>query len=272
MKIKHLLIAGAAAGLMLCAPMQVTAAGSVEDVYAAMRDIGLSEAMVQQAKNMYQTVPHDNDGMEIEGHYATYDVWAEYVYIYEDQIKEKINSEFQVSTQATSATTAKTTSAQGGSSVSSTTSTTAATSSRTAAERKEFINMTLDEKKAYVASLPPEEQAEFLQNLSTSERNSIIKQLDTESQAEIAQSFIDLARQLGMNISVDKIGGGIDYSVRDGDGNLIDSSAIGTKVDDTGWDLTIPVLGSCAAILLALAGTVYTAKKTDKREEAAANG
>lgn len=267
MKLRNLLISTACGILFCCAaPLHAAAAGTVDDVYAAMREIGLSEAMVQQAKNQYQTIPHDSAGMEINGHYATYDVWAQYVYIYEDQIWAEINKQFTVTTS--SATTAATSPA--GSSETQTTT----TSARSAAERKSFINMTLEEKKAYVAALPPEEQEAFLRSLSTAERNSIIKQLGTESQAEIAQGFIALAQQLGMNITVDSIGGqsGIDYSVRDGDGNLIDSSVIGTQVDDTGWDTTVPVLGGCGAILFSVGGMLCTGKKGLNRKEEEANG
>lgn len=268
---KRNLLTGMAAGLLLgcCAAMPATAAGSVEDVYAAMREIGLPDAMIQQAKNQYQTIPHDADGMEINGHYATYTAWAEYVYIYEDKIWEEINKQFVVTTASTAASTTAATTAAGGS-----TQTTAATTTRSAADQKSFINMTLEEKKAYVASLPPDEQEAFLRSLSTAERNSIIKQLGTDSQAEIAQGFIQLAQQLGMNITIDQIGGqgGIDYSVRDGDGNLIDAAALGVQIDDTGWDTTMPVLGGCGAIMLSVGGMLYTGKKGIKRKEDSENG
>ena len=133
--------------------------------------------------------------------------------------------------------------------------------------------MTLDEKKAYVNSLPEDERQAFLRSLSASERNSILKQLDTDSQAEIAQGFVDLSRQLGMNITVDSIGsGGIDYSVRDSDGTIIDVSSIGTQIDDTGWNTTLPVLGGGCAILFSVGGMLYTGKKGFKREEDQANG
>ena len=76
-----------------------------------------------------------------------------------------------------------------------------------------------------------------------------------------------------MNITVDNISGeGIDYSVRDSEGNLVDASVIGTQVDDTGWNTTLPVLGSGCAILLSVGGMLYTGKKGFKREEDQANG
>ena len=281
MKKNKIAAAGAAVGAAwlaaCCLSMQASADGSVEDVYAAMRGIGMSEAMVQQAKNMYQTTPHDAEGMEINGHYATYTVWAEYVYIYEDQIWEIIDEQFLTTPASSAATTTvtTTTTAAASDAASGTTAVTSVSTAttRSAEERKAFINMTLEEKKAYVSSLPAEEQQEFLRSLTTSERNSIIKQLDTESQAEIAQGFIDLSKQLGMNVTVDSIGGGsIDYSVRDSDGNIIDISTIGTQVDDTGWDTTLPVLGACGAILTAAAGLTLNTLRSKKREEDAANG
>ena len=103
--------------------------------------------------------------------------------------------------------------------------------------------MTLEEKKAYINSLPKEERARFLVELSVHERNSIIKQMDPQSQADLASGFIDLGKDLGMNISVDKLGAdGIDYSVRNEEGTLIAASTVGVSIDDTGWDTTVPVL------------------------------
>ncbi len=279
---KNSFFAAAAAAAAFCAvlltcrtPLKAFAAGSVEDVYAAMRDIGMSEAMVQQAKNQYQTTPHDDQGMEINGHYATYDIWAEYVYIYEEQIWEVIDEQFLnvTETSASDAPTATvTTTTTTAAAVSGETTAETSVTTRSAEERKEFINMTLDEKKAYVNSLPEDERQAFLRSLSASERNSIIKQLDTDSQAEIAQGFVDLSRQLGMNITVDSIGsGGIDYSVRDSDGTIIDVSSIGTQIDDTGWNTTLPLLLSCGAILAAIAGLIFNAARSKKTEEDAAN-
>lgn len=259
--------AGALCGVMLAAcglSMHAAAAGSVEDVYDAMRDIGMSEAMVQQARNQYATIPHDADGMSINGHYATYEAWAEYVYIYEDAIWETINKQFfPPQSETPSAVTTAAPASEGGSTV-----TTAATSVRTDEDRKAFIKMTLAEKKAYVSSLPADQQAAFLQNLTTAERNSIIKQLDAESKSEIAQGFIDLSKQLGMNITVDNIDkNGIDYSVRDDNGNLIDSSTIGTQVDNTGWDLTLPIAGASGMLFAAVGGIALNTAHSRKREE-----
>ena len=262
---KHLLaVLPAAVCAACCLSLHSAAEGSVEDVYAAMRRIGMPETMIQNAKNRYETVPHDADGMEIEGQYYPYDVWAELVILQEDEIWEKVGQQFGVS----------------GPEIRKAMQTTAPPASQSAdpeptktepvtypEPEKPFINMTLEEKQAYVAALPEDQRAAFLASLSTSERNSIIKQMDTGSQADIANNFINLGEQLGMHISVDQLGeNGISYSVRDGEGTLIDSTSVGAAVDDTGWDMTVPVIASGSAVLLAVGGLVWLGRRGRKQE------
>ena len=254
----------AAVCAVCCLTMHAAAEGSIEDVYAAMRRIGMPETMIQNAKNQYETVPHDENGMEIKGQYLPYDVWAEMVILQEDEIWNKVGEQFGVS----------------GPEIRKAMQTTAPPAAQSAdpeptktepvtypEPEKPFINMTLEEKQAYVAALPEDQRAAFLASLSTSERNSIIKQMDTGSKADIASSFISLGEQLGMHISVDQLGeDGISYSVRDGEGDLIDSTSVGASVDETGWNMTVPVFGSCGVILLAVGGLTWISLRGRKQE------
>lgn len=261
----------ASAAVLLCGaalPFSA-AANSVEDVYAAMRRIGLPESMIQEAKLQYQNTEHDENGMSINGNYFTYDVWADMVEIYEDDIWNEVGKQFNISGEEIKQA-AATEPAQPASNGSGSTSTTAASQKPAVSvePEKPFVNMSLDEKKEYVASLPENERAGFIANLTTTERNSIIKQMDTDSQANIASGFIQLGEELGMHISVDELGGnGINYSVRNSEGTLIDVSSVGTSVDDTGWDTTIPVLGGSAMILSAVGGLILFTRKQRREEQ-----
>lgn len=265
-------IASAAAVLICGTAMPFSAsASSVEDVYDAMRRIGMPESMVQEAKLQYQNTEHDENGMSINGNYFTYDVWADMVEIYEDDIWNEVGKQFNVSgediKQAAAAEPVQTQEAPAENAAQDT-ATEPVKPAVSVAPEKPFVNMTLDEKKEYVASLPEEERVGFIAGLSTTERNSVIKQMSTDSQANIASGFIQLGEQLGMHISVDQLdGNGINYSVRSSDGTLIDVSSVGTSVDDTGWNTTIPVLAGSAMILGAVGGLMMLVRRRHGEEQ-----
>lgn len=266
-------IASAAAVLICGAAMPFSAsASSVEDVYDAMRRIGMPESMVQEAKLQYHNTEHDENRMSINGNYFTYDVWADMVEIYEDDIWNEVGKQFNVSgeeiKQAAAAAEPAQTQDTPAENSAQDTATEPVKPAVSVAPEKPFVNMTLDEKKKYVASLPEEERAGFIAGLSTTERNSVIKQMSTDSQANIASGFIQLGEQLGMHISVDQLdGNGINYSVRSSDGTLIDVSSVGTTVDDTGWNTTIPVLAGSAMILGAVGGLMMLVRRREGEEQ-----
>lgn len=269
----------AAAAVLLCGAAMPFAASaeSVEDVYEAMRRIGLPESMVQEAKIQYQNTEHDDEGMTINETYLTYDVWADMVELYEDDIRNEVGKQFGVSGDAIKeAAEAERSQQPAETQPASENSAAPAETAPAKTEKpavsvdppKPFVNMTLDEKKDYVASLPETERAGFIAGLSTSERNSVIKQMSKDSQANIASGFIQLGEQFGMHISVDQLdGSGINYSVRNGDGTLIDVSSVGTTVDDTGWNTTVPVLAGSAMILGAAGGLILLTRRQRKEEQ-----
>lgn len=121
----------------------------------------------------------------------------------------------------------------------------------------DFIMMSLDEKIAYVNSMSPEDKENFLNNLTPGERNSIIKQMNVNDQAELLQGYIDAAKGMNMNIAVDSISAeGIAITVRDDEGTIIDKSATGITIDETGISYDGLLAASAAAVLLAAAGFV----------------
>ena len=269
----------AAAAAVFCGTANVSAEGSVQDVYDAMRRIGMPESLIQDAKTQFQNTPHDDDGMTINGHYYTYDVWADLVEINQDGIWNEVGKQFGLSgddlkQSYQTATAPPATTADGGSKKGGSTETTAkpyiTTTQPSVTTAIPFTQMTLDEKKAYVNSLPQEERAAFVAGLSTADRNSILKQMDPAAQANVMQGFINAGEQLGMHVTVDDIGGanGISYSVRNSDGTLIDSSTIGAGVDDTGWNLTVPFLAAAGAVVLSAGGIVWLALRSRKENDA----
>ena len=79
--------------------------------------------------------------------------------------------------------------------------------------------------------------------------------------------YADQEKALALDSKVGSRSGGIDYSVRNSSGTLIDVSSVGTSVDDTGWDTTLPVLGGSGMILAAVGGLTLMTRKS-RREEA----
>ena len=272
MKKMKILLAAAAAVLMTGAGMLHAAAeGSVQDVYDAMRRIGLPETMIRQAQNNYESHPelHDENGMTVNGQYGTYLDWADNIIIMEDTIWRKLAEQYQVPAEKIKEylaeqpeqTTAPVTTGKNGETVSTVTTTTTARKS----DRK-FINMTAEEKKQYILSMSEEERVKFLANLTAAERKSILKQLSADDKADLMQDFAEIGKSLGMNVTVDNIGeNDISYSVRDGNGDLIDSSSVGTRVDDTGWDLTVPVLGASGTMVFSAGGLVLLSRSGSRR-------
>ena len=246
-----------------CLTLHCAAEGSVEDVYEAMRRIGMPETMIQEAKTQYQNEPHDENGMEINGTYQTYDIWAETVELCQDAIWDKVGEQFGVSGAEIRAQmkNQEDAAAQNGGGEQQTPAVSVPE------PEKPFVNMTLEEKQDYVASLPEDQRAAFLASLSKSERNSVIKQMDTDSQADIVGSFVDLGEQFGMHISVDQLdGNGINYAVRNSEGELIDANSVSASADDTGWDMTVPVLCGAFMTLAAAGGLAWLCIRCRKQE------
>ena len=258
--------AAAAAAVLVCGTaLHASATGSVEDVYDAMRRIGLPESMIQDAKVQYQNIPHDADGMSINGTYYTYSVWADMVDIYQDDIWNEVAGEYGLSGEQVRKSYETATQPVAGKTAETTCITTTLPSVTT---NKPFVSMTREEKQTYIASLPEEERVAFVAGLSTAERNSIIKQMDPQQKANIMHNYIALGDQFGMHITVDDISNGsISYSVRDEDGKLIDSNSLGADADETGWDLTRPILLATGCVLISVGGVIWLVSRMNRSNE-----
>ncbi|MBQ8920763.1 MAG: hypothetical protein IJ060_01200 [Oscillospiraceae bacterium] len=242
---------GAAAAVLLCAGTLHAHAETVEDVYQAMRDVGTTEAMIRDAKTQYENAVHDEAGMALGGTYRTYGEWV--TLIHENGVKYVVSviaEEFLIDPQDIIDYYEITLPAEGGEPA----------YEPSVQPEKPFSEMTLEEKKAYIGQLPYEERVAFIATLSPADRKSIYNQLEPEKKADVAAGMADFGTDIGLHVSVgDTSGGNVEITVHDSDGRLIDVTSLGLSADATGWNLTVPLLLSAAACLLALGGILMIA-------------
>lgn len=133
--------------------------------------------------------------------------------------------------------------------------------------------MTLDEKIDYVNQLPAEERSNYISNLTTEERNSFIKQLPVSDKAAVLNEFLGVGDSLGLHFTVDEMtNDSVVVSARDKDGKLIDVSAMGVTVEETGKSYTMPI--TIAALLAGggicgVSAIIFAAGKKKRNEEQA---
>ncbi len=233
------------------------AAITVDDVAQKAREVGFPEEQVQLGYNYWAT-----------GNYTQEDLEMAYAKLceYDVQADEKVDSIFDTPVQTptnppatepdrtgddSSSASSSSGNVSGGGSSSSTGNFSGGTVTST-----DFINMTLDQKIAYVNSMTPADKEAFLKNLTPAERNSIIKQMNIDDQADLLQGYIDAAKGMNMNIAVDSISEqGIAVTIRDNDGTVMDKTAMGgVTIDETGISHTGLLACTSGAALLAIAG------------------
>ncbi len=226
-------------------------ATTVSDVIAYAYEVGLPESTIQQCINQYSSGTYTSE--QCDAAIAALASWAAER---DSAIEDVLDGDTTSESETTTATTDE----------SSTDATTTTTVIETPTE-SEFIDMSLDEKVAYVNSLSEEERTEFIDNMSTDVRNSFLKQLDTDTQLEIVASLVDVGDALGVSFSVDSItDDALAISARDEDGNLIDVTTFGDSVEETGIPYTKPILLGVGAILLAIAGFFAIFRLTNKKQ------
>ncbi len=133
--------------------------------------------------------------------------------------------------------------------------------------KTDFINMTYEEKKAYVDTLTEESKAAFVGSLSTAEKNSMIKQMPTAEKAALMQTYIDAAGTMGVNVTVDQLtGDNISLTMRDDEGKVVGMTNVGITIDETGISHTLPYGLAAAAAVAALLGFAQIGR-TMRRED-----
>ena len=246
------LLSFCSAAVLLTAPIS---AASAEDVFQVMRETGIPASLVQEYRNHLNAnvIEHDDNGMIMKGTYRTWDEWI-------TVIREKgANEIYELTAKAMGVSVEDVILLYGDIEK-------VKDYEPSVQPEKPFSEMTLEEKRAYVNSLPEEERAAFLVTLTPEERSSILRQLDPEQKKEAAASLIELGQEIGMNISVSDTDN-LRFDVRDENGRLIDSTGLGLSVDTTGWNTTLPVAGSIAVILLAAGALGFLFRLTAKKEE-----
>ena len=239
-------LAGLACGLALvlgCGAGTLTAsATSVGDVIAHAYAVGLPESDIQACIAQYSGREYTSE--QCDQAIAALDNWAKER---DDKINEEINKGTTTAApeeNRTTETTAATAAAAAGK-----------TAQTTVPAKKDFLNMTLNEKVEYINSLPADQRNDFVQNMSNEERNSFLKQMKTSDQLDVISAMTDVGKAFGVNFSVDSVSDdAISVSIHDENGNLVGVSTYGNTVEATGIPYTVPVLIGGGAILLASAG------------------
>ncbi len=136
---------------------------------------------------------------------------------------------------------------------------------------KPFVDMTMQEKIDYVNQMPAEERSNYLSNLTPEERNSFIKQLPLNDKADVLNEFLGVGDSLGLHFTVDEMTNDtVVVSARDKNGKLIDVSAMGVTVEETGKSYTLPI--TIAALLAGggvsgIAALVFFAGRKKQNED-----
>lgn len=264
--LKYALPALCAAVLCLSGSALSASAYTADDVAAKARAAGWPEYLIQQGYNEWQSGEYTQ--AQLDKAYAS-------VTQYNDQTGEKIANALDVDFVPGSPTTEAPTQqavteapAQAAADTPAAAETpaqpapaaplTVTKSDGTTEERvtkADFINMTIEDKKAYVASLSEDSKKDFMNSLSVEERNSIIKQLPAEEKAEIIQSYVDTAKDMGMNVAVDNISdNNVSMTIRNEDGQVIGKTAVGTIIDETGISHTSQLLTALLAAVISVLG------------------
>ena len=254
----------------VCACAINAGAATIDDVAATARRLGFPESVIQQGYNQYYEDPelYTSDVL---------DDAISYLYTYEKDLKAQLGivdapSEPETSQPEVNEPTTSETNKPGQEKPSepqSTTSGSAAISPEIPNKPSddEFTNMTLDEKRDYIASLTPQQQQQFFNSLSADALKSIVKQLPTDDKAGVANSFVKAGEAMGIKVTGDKISDdGISMSMRNNNGELIDVASVGVIVENTGYDYR-GIFALSASLILAAAGALWMViRKCFRRE------
>lgn len=227
-------------------------AATIDEVAAVARQYGYPEEYIQNGITMYYTEPEEYPPEKL-------DKAIEAIQNGGEELLQQYFPDCTVPSSGngnTGQTVTTTTSSGNGSSSSTSTNTgKGGGTGGTVIDRiseEEFINMTYEEKKAYMAGFSDEELAQFIASLSPAEYKSMMSQLPTDQKLIIVDSMAKAGDAMGMNLTVDEISDDkLSFSVRDDNGQLVGVAAAGIIVEDTGYDYRI--LFSVAGVLLVAA-------------------
>ncbi len=243
----------------LCFAGMTAHAATIQDVVDTAEKYGIPQELIQQGLNEYYSDPDVYDEEYLDEAVA-------YIEIYHEEILKQLLGDVTTASTAasgqqttTTTTTTVTGGSNGGSTGSSSGGSTGGNSSTTDPNgfisEQEFIKMTLEEKRAYIASLPADKQQIFLNSLTAEQLQSIVKQLPADGKADVLDKFVQAGESLGVQVTIDEINDdNISMTLRDDEGELVDVAAVGVIVEDTGIDYR-PIF-SVSAVMLLTAGAL----------------
>lgn len=243
--IKYVTSAAIAVGMLSCS---FTAyATTVDDVAEVARSYGYSEEDIQAGYNEYYSHPDDYPSDRL-------DMAIDKLHKAGDQI---ITTGPQVVDPAITTTSAASNN-ENGQPVTDPdliTLTASDSSTFTRISREAFINMSYDEKMAYLRTFTPVQQQAFIDDLSPEEYRSLMKQSPVEKKVQIVDKLSQAAEEMGLNITVDELtDDSLTLAMRNDKGELVNVSTAGANVEDTGYDRR-----GILAVAGALIGTALTA-------------
>ncbi len=251
--------AAASVTLMLQNAVSVSAA-TKDDVVAAARDAGFSEVYIQQGINYLEANPdYTSDD---------YDAMIGKIYDYAATADKAVDDYFQKNDPVVTQPPAQETQPPKSETQSGTVQNGATQNGavQNGTVQNGSVNQNVTPEKDY-ASMTPEEKKDYIAGLSNQEKNQILKNLDKDKQLEIINGLIDASSSLGMNVTLDELSGDtLKYSIRNEEGKVVDSSAVGVIIDDTGINYTALILSSLAVILLSGSGLIILSIKQKKQK------
>ncbi len=252
MKMKAIILTAALTVGCLCCGVGISASAyTIDDIIRKAREQGISETQIQAGINHWTTGIYTQE--ELDAIYLQLEAYGDSA----DEMVDSMFKEYYGDTTPTESEPDRSGSETDSSSDSSVSESNPEPPADSVTST-DFINMTLEEKMAYVNSMSPEDREHFLENLTPAERNSIIKQMSADDQAKLLQGYIDLAKQMGLNVTVDSLTEeGIALTVRDEAGVVVDKSATGIIVDETGISYDGLLAAAAASVILAVSGITW---------------
>lgn len=121
--------------------------------------------------------------------------------------------------------------------------------------REAFIAMSYDEKMAYIRSFTPAQQQAIIDDLSPEEYRSLMKQMPADQKVQVVGTLSEAVEEMGLNITVSEItDDSLTVAMKNSNGELLNVSTAGAKVEDTGYDRRALIAAAGALMTAAIAG------------------
>lgn len=267
---KHFFAKALTAGAVLCAvmsaPINASAATPAEAAELA-RQYGYSEDLIQQGWNEY---------------YANPELYPpEVIDMYMDMLRQsgqKIVTNVPYDPNATVPAAATQAQQETTTTAADTQTTPAASdditltmpdgSTFTRISTEAFIELSYDEKQAYLSTFTPEQQTVIIQNLAPEEYKSLMKQLPADKKMEVIDDMKKITDDMNLTLTVDEVSdSNVTISMKNSDGELVAVSQAKDVVENTGYDRRGIFAAAGALLLTAFAGMNLVVKKCFGRED-----